>query len=128
MSRIVLLVEEDAAVAEMISEALHEQAGCAVLWVREHHLALLLLQHQFHPHHIVLDLGFPYAPGLAFHDQLQRDPATAAIPLVALAAHPTHQALAAHRFAAVLPKPFDLAMLAQVLDLPAPPPGDGTLP
>jgi CheY-like chemotaxis protein len=120
MSHIVLLVEEDEAVAEMISEVLQQQPGCTLLWVREHDLALQLLRHDFRPHHILLDLAVPYTSGLAFHDRLQENPATASIPLVVLASHPTDASLATRQFAAVLPKPFELTTLETALNLSRP--------
>jgi CheY-like chemotaxis protein len=116
------LVEEDAAVATMISDFLNQEPGCSLLWVRDYDLALTLLRHDFQPHTIVLDLAFPCTQGLAFHDQLQHDPALAAIPLVVLTSHVSTR-IAGRNFAAVLPKPFELSALEQALHLTGAPPG-----
>jgi two-component system cell cycle response regulator len=117
VGRIILLVEEDATMADLIRVILHQEPGCVVLWVRDCAKALDLLQQDLRPDHILLDLAFPYADGLAFHDHLQRDPGTAAIPLLILTVHPTDPAITARNFAAVLPKPFDLSAFEASMNL-----------
>jgi CheY-like chemotaxis protein len=113
-------VEEDATLAELIRDILHQDPGCVVLWARDCAKALDLLQQDLQPHHILLDLAFPYATGLAFHDQLQRDSGTAAIPFLILTVQPTASAIIARNFAAVLPKPFDLIAFEAIMTGPAP--------
>lgn len=81
----VLVVEDDAAVAEYIIFVL-EDAGYEQAWVTNGQEALAYLRAHPAPSLILLDMMMPVMDGCAFRAEQQRDPALAGIPVVMLSA------------------------------------------
>ena len=80
----VLVVEDDLVNLELVI-ALLEQEGCQVLTAESAEAALRLARLE-RPHLILMDLQLPGMTGYEATQKLKADPATAAIPVVALTA------------------------------------------
>lgn len=80
------LIVEDHPANLMLVQAVLERAGYVVAAARSAEEALDRL-HQVKPDVILMDIQLPGQDGLALTRQLKADPATAAIPVVALTAH-----------------------------------------
>ncbi len=121
----VLVVDDDALIRDTLATALTDE-GYAVRVAPDGRAALQTLQ-EWLPDLIVLDLMMPVMDGHAFR-VAQRDLDSAShIPVIVLSATHNVQARAAALGAsAVLPKPFDLAILLDEVERalrPNPPPG-----
>jgi CheY-like chemotaxis protein len=82
---------------------------------RQAHAAIVALQ----PHLILLDIMMPEIDGLTLLEELQRDPRTAAVPVVLCTAavlSPSQSRLFADRGIGILSKPFDLEQLRAIVD------------
>jgi DNA-binding response OmpR family regulator len=107
---VVLVVEDDAGVAALLTEVL-AGAGYAPI-TTDSALGAVALVRRLHPAAILLDLGLPYRSGGALLGDLKADPATAGIPVLVVSAladalPPALRALTA----GVLEKPFSPAAL-----------------
>lgn len=104
----VLLVEDDGDVRDAVADTL-EEAGYRV-WPARHGLEALtaLRERALRPCLILLDLMMPVMDGWQFREEQARDPALAAIPVVALSAHGGLEKLPA---AGHLRKPVELRAL-----------------
>lgn len=85
MADAVLVVEDDAALSEMMGQLLHLE-GFAPVVVSNGLEALKLLRLGFPVKCILLDLMMPIMDGWAFRREQQRDPAIAGIPVIVLSA------------------------------------------
>ena len=126
---VVLVVEDDPEVAALLAEVL-AGAGYAPTTTNSA-LGAVALAKRLRPVVLVLDLGLPYRSGGALLDDLQADPATAALPVVVVSAFadalpPARRA----RVASVLDKPFSPAALVAAVRAAAgrPPAGAGGRP
>jgi len=81
----VLLVEDDAAIASSLSEALQED-GMEVAAAQNGREALQVLRAGLRPSVIVLDLMMPVMDGWDFRNEQLRDPALKDIPVVVITA------------------------------------------
>jgi two-component system, chemotaxis family, chemotaxis protein CheY len=113
----VLVVDDDHAIREMLTEAL-EDAGYCVMSAENGAQALTQLrQAPALPRVILLDLMMPVMTGWEFHLTQQADARLAAIPVVVLSARPSiqHEAftMTVDEF---IQKPVDIADLLTVVD------------
>jgi CheY-like chemotaxis protein len=115
---LVALIEDDAATAAVIQELL-ETAGYR--WVAAHSLptALAMLERE-QPDLLILDLVLHGVPiGWWLLDQLGRDPRTAAIRVIVCSADTgalrAHEDVLRQRGVQILPKPFDIDELEQLV-------------
>jgi CheY-like chemotaxis protein len=107
----VLIVDDDPVILDMLRDVL-EEAGFAILTVRDGKAALALLQHTLVAL-VLTDLMMPSLTGLQLAQQLRSTPATAAIPVLLMSATlPSH---IGDTFAAVIPKPFALDDLVTIV-------------
>ncbi len=107
---LVLVVEDNAAVATMLAQVLHEEAYA--VRVVDTALGVLGEVTRLRPHAIVLDLGLPYRSGAALLADLKADPGTAPIPVIVVSG--LLQALSPERASlasALIPKPFKVETL-----------------
>jgi len=102
MADAVLVVEDDAALREMIAQQLH-LAGFAPATAPNGYEALNLLRMGFPAKLILLDLKMPIMDGWAFRAAQRRDPDLADIPVIVMTARDATGIDAA----AVFHKPFD---------------------
>ena len=80
-----LLVEDNAANADMLRRRL-ERRGFEVV-IASSGLQAILFAHQERPALILMDMSLPEIDGWEATRRLKHDPATAAIPIIALTAH-----------------------------------------
>jgi CheY-like chemotaxis protein len=110
----VLVVEDDAAFAGLLTAVL-EGEGYGVA-TAESTLGAAGLVETVRPAVILLDVGLPYRSGASFLKTLKAAPATATIPVVVITAMP--EVLTDDRremAAAVLEKPIDVRILAELV-------------
>lgn len=114
---LVLIVEDDAFVAETMAEVLRDE-GYDVAVAADGQQALDWLANNAAPDLILLDLWMPNVDGEEFRQRQLANPALAAIPVVVVSAaadaRKRAQALGA---ATVLQKPIDLTRLLDVVEL-----------
>lgn len=114
---LVLIVEDDAFVAETMAEVLRDE-GYDVAVASDGQQALEWLANNVAPDLILLDLWMPNVDGEEFRQRQLANPALAAIPVVVVSAaadaRKRAQALGA---ATVLQKPVDLVRLLDVVEL-----------
>ena len=96
MADAILVVEDDAALREMMAQQLH-LAGFAPATAPNGYEALALLRMGFPAKLILLDLRMPIMDGWAFRAEQRRDPDLADIPVIVMSARDA---------AAVFHKPF----------------------
>jgi CheY-like chemotaxis protein len=106
---VILVVDDDSAVRELMVEAFQEE-GYHVLQAADGAQALHLVS-QALPSVVVLDIQMPGIDGLEVARRLKADPATAALPLVAVSAHARKKDVLASGCCAFVAKPFDLVEL-----------------
>lgn len=102
MADAVLVVEDDAALREMMAQRLH-LAGFAPATAPNGYEALALLRQGFPAKLILLDLKMPIMDGWAFRAAQRRDPDLADIPVIVMSARDA----AGLDAAAVFSKPID---------------------
>lgn len=114
MSSPFVLIVEDNETNQMLTMAVLQRDGCRVKVAGTAEEALVMIGLQA-PDLILMDLQLPGQDGLSFTRALKRDPATAAIPVVAMTAHvmmgDEAQAFAAG-CAGYIAKPIDTRTLA----------------
>ena len=109
MGVLVLIVDDDERNARLARDVL-EQAGMRTLIAATAQEGIDLARtHQ--PDVVLMDLRLPDFDGGAAATRLAEDPATAAIPVVALSAIPTDDRPAHPAFAGYLEKPIDVRAL-----------------
>ncbi|MEO8215841.1 MAG: response regulator [Acidobacteriota bacterium] len=118
--RRVLVVDDDLPVRGMLSAALRRQ-GFAVLLAENGGEAERALSF-YAPHVILLDLMMPEVNGWDFLQRLQETGKRGRIPVIVISAHLQHepQALLQMGVAAILPKPFNLSDLMDLIEHVAP--------
>ncbi len=111
----VLVVDDDALIRDTLATALIDE-GYAVRVAPDGQAALQTL-HEWLPDLIVLDLMMPVMDGHAFRMAQRGLDRAAHIPVIVLsAAHNIQGRVAGLGAAAVLPKPFDLGILLDVVE------------
>jgi CheY-like chemotaxis protein len=106
----ILIVEDDAALREILSEILLEE-GYRVECAANGADALALLQEIGAPDLILLDLMMPVMSGWELRTQLRADPRLADVPVLVLSGRGGASPGAAPEADAFLGKPFDAARL-----------------
>lgn len=86
MSSPLVLLVEDNETNQMLTMAVLQRDGYRVAIARTAEEALPII-HREQPDLILMDLQLPGSDGLSFTRALKKDPATAAIPVVAMTAH-----------------------------------------
>ena len=114
----VLVVDDDPDICLILQDVL-ESEGCTVIVAHNGQEALRVLE-QRRPDVIVLDLMMPVMDGWEFAARLQQEPRWSDIPVVVVSA----DTLAARRkpaahVVAMIPKPFDIAQIAQTVQYAA---------
>lgn len=107
----ILLVEDDTAVADLLREILAEE-GYEVAWAAHGRLALPLLDAA--PALIICDMMMPVMDGPAFCRAVRADPRFGGLPIVAMSAIPIPPAVGALVTAAVA-KPVQIARLSALI-------------
>jgi DNA-binding response OmpR family regulator len=110
----IVIVDDDARIAEVIREACEASPGGAAVAVADGARALSVID-EVEPAPVILDVALPGLDGFAVDDRRRRRPATAGPPVrfTSATAHPAECARRGVR--AYLPKPFDLDdLLARV--------------
>jgi CheY-like chemotaxis protein len=119
----ILIVDDDVDFSAAMRDLLEDQ-GCTVLDAADGSEALRILRGGPLPHLILFDLRMPGMNGWEFHDELQREPRLAAVPLAVLSAVSCARPSGDMH---VLHKPIDLPNLLGLLhaieapDQPPPP-------
>jgi CheY-like chemotaxis protein len=118
----VLLVEDDAAIASSLGDALGEE-GLRVATAANGREALAMLRNGPRPSAIILDLMMPVMDGWDFRHEQLRDPALKDIPVVVVTATGFSAETIRMQFGkvAVLPKPVPYLDLLDLLGHPAGP-------
>ena len=111
---VVLVVEDSPQMSGLLSEVLEEEG--LVVRVARNGADAVAQARALRPALITLDLGLPGMSGWQVVEALQADPATAAIPVIAVSAHardlaPAFQARVAH----VVAKPFYVSDVVEVV-------------
>ena len=110
----IIIVEDNAAVAEVIREVLSAEPQYRAI-VAHDGLTALDVVHAVQASVVLLDVGLPGLSGPQVYEALRRDPSTRDVPVIFVTAHydsPEFQRLGATN---VMPKPFDLDdLLARV--------------
>jgi len=81
----ILIVDDDADFRTALREVL-EAEGCVIWQAADGKAALCILRSTASPHLILLDLMMPVMNGWDLYEELQKDPALAAIPIAVLSA------------------------------------------
>lgn len=115
----ILVVEDDAAVREVLIETLVDEMGLEVASAASGAEALSMLR-SLRPSMVLLDLTMPHVSGLDVLDRMRADAATREIPVVsmtALSASSTErQAALEAGSVAILDKPFELQELMDTVE------------
>jgi CheY-like chemotaxis protein len=114
-SAVVLVVEDDTAIATELAELLRDE-GYDVKLARDGSEAWSQLQAGFRPNVIVLDLMLPVMDGWTLRRKLLDQPSLATIPVVVLTGVPMTEALELERVDEMLRKPFDVESLLTIVD------------
>jgi CheY-like chemotaxis protein len=120
----ILVVDDDADFSAVLRDVLQDE-GCTVLEAADGREGLRILHGGPLPHLILFDLRMPVMDGWQFHDELQREPGLAAIPVAVLSAISCARPCGAMH---VLHKPIDLQNLLGLLhaiEAPGRPPPSG---
>ena len=112
--RTVLVVEDDAAIRELLTEVLND-AGYDVL-AADHGRAALRLAQQHAPDVAVVDHVLPDMSGLDVLERLRVHPASRYIPVMLISGRAQQVAARAHRADRLLAKPFDIDILLEHVD------------
>jgi DNA-binding response OmpR family regulator len=118
-SQVILVVEDDAATAEMLLEVLAQEPSYAVFVAADSASAFSLVT-QITPHLLLLDYYLSGTTGLTLYDQLHAICELAAVPTIIMSASmERHAAAIESRKLAALAKPFEidalLALIAEVV-------------
>ena len=118
-SKVILVVEDDAATAEMLMDVLAQEPSYAV-FVAADSASAFTLARQITPHLLLLDYYLSGTTGLTLYDQLHAISELEAVPAIILSASvQRHTAAIESRKLAALAKPFEidelLALIEEVL-------------
>jgi len=109
----VLVVDDDAAIRDMVTMALQDEGYEVVTAVGAQALAVA---RALSPAVILLDIMMPDMDGLEVSRHLRADPATRNIPIVAMSATTVlSETASAMRADELLPKPFELEQLSDLV-------------
>jgi CheY-like chemotaxis protein len=115
----ILVVEDDAAVREVLIAALVEEMGLEVASAASGGEALSMLR-SLRPSMVLLDLTMPEVSGLDVLEHMRGDAATSTIPVVSMtalsASSAERQAALEAGSIAILDKPFDLQELMDTIE------------
>lgn len=115
MSQQILIVEDDAALREALSQVLADE-GYDLLGARDGLEAVNCLKNGNRPDVILLDLSMPVVNGWEFRMFQKRDPELTNIPVILITAGDyTREEVAWLEPSALLPKPIDLPQLFSVV-------------
>lgn len=113
----ILVVEDDADIRSALCSLLASE-GYDVAGARDGREALAALHEGPSPDVILLDLMMPIMNGAEFRAAQRQDPAIASIPIIVITASiGPRQVTSGLDAAAVLPKPFELSELVEIIDL-----------
>jgi DNA-binding response OmpR family regulator len=110
----ILIVDDDPSIRELLTVALADE-GYATRGAADGRAALATLDNWL-ADLVILDLMMPDLDGRGFRAAQRGRPALAAVPVIVLsAAHDAHEQAITLEAAAVVPKPFDLDALLEVV-------------
>jgi CheY-like chemotaxis protein len=114
--RLVLIVEDDKAIADLLASAINDERGYEAFSVESADEALSALGRTV-PDLVVLDIRLPGVSGLALYDRIRGDPRFQSIPVVFETGEGREyaQALRDRGIATYIRKPFDLEELVRFL-------------
>jgi CheY-like chemotaxis protein len=105
--RLVVVADDDPGIRSLLVTALREELGVDARGVADGERLLTIVANA-RPDAILLDVMMPVLDGLAAARRLKADPATAAIPIVAMSAAANQRAVLATGCCDFVGKPFDL--------------------
>ena len=111
--KLVLMVEDDEANAEVLNEALTQELSCVVSHVSNGIDALRAVE-GITPDLIVIDYWLPVMNGLDLYDRLQPLPGLSSVPVLFVSAGPNQNEIE-RRHLPFLEKPFELETLLEKL-------------
>lgn len=114
MNKRILVVENDKDILEIIGQVLSNEGYTVALYQSEKNIFNKVVE--FNPDAIVLDIFKPTLAGTELCRQLKAAQATAHIPVVAISTHPEISKVKEICADEVVPKPFNLDGLLDVLD------------
>jgi CheY-like chemotaxis protein len=109
-TRLVLVVDDDRFIRELVAACLEEEPGVRAALAADGQEALRLVAHE-RPDALVLDLAMPRVDGYEVCRRLKADPATRAIPVIAMSAGERQRAAFDAGCDDFVAKPFDLEEL-----------------
>jgi DNA-binding response OmpR family regulator len=123
--KVIVVVEDDATIAQVLDGVLGEVPGYQALTVDNGAHALHLLT-SVPADLVILDVNLPDLNGFALYDLLHSRPQTARLPCLFMSANDQAAELARRKIHDFLPKPFDLDELLERVEtlLQAPAPDD----
>lgn len=107
--KVVLVVEDEAAIGELIAGAISDEPGFSAIHVREPAAALETAKH-ITPDVLILDVRLPGMSGLELYDRFNRDPRTRGVPVLfeTAGSSDSERELRERGIATYVRKPFDL--------------------
>lgn len=112
--QLVLVIEDEFAIRGFMAECLRGEGYEVAEWGRG--TGAPECARELRPDLILLNLGLPGQSGQAVLQQLRADPATRAIPVVIVSATPDRAGATVALAQAVLPKPFKLTSLVDLVE------------
>jgi len=126
-ARLVLIVEDDKAIADVLASAINDERGYEAFSVESADEALSALGRTL-PDLVVLDIRLPGVSGLALYDRIRGDPRFQSLPVVFETGEGREyaQALRDRGIATYIRKPFDLEELVRFVKRLVPSGGHAT--
>jgi DNA-binding response OmpR family regulator len=116
-SKVILVVEDDAATAELLMEVLLAQEPSYAVFVAADSASAFTLVRQITPHRLLLDYYLSETTGLTLYDQLHAMRELEAVPAIILSASvQRHTAAIESRKLAALAKPFEIDALLALIE------------
>jgi CheY-like chemotaxis protein len=113
---VIVVVEDDQAVAELTAEVLNEEPGYHAVAVSDGLRALELIR-SIHASLVLTDVRLPGLDGFGLYDALRADPVTAGIPVIFMPASRFKAEFEERGIDRPLMKPFDISeLLARVAE------------
>jgi DNA-binding response OmpR family regulator len=110
----ILVIEDNAAIAEIIKDTLNAEPDYQAVAVHDGLLAVEVVQ-SLRASLVLLDLSLPGMDGLQVYDMLKADENTSAVPVIFVTANSQRADFRKRGFSNVIQKPFDLdELLARV--------------
>ena len=114
--KLIFVVEDDAANAEMLALLITQELSCRVQWAKDGTEALAMLD-EVQPTVFLFDYSLPMMNGLELYDRLRMKPGLESVPALFLSAG-THREDVERRHLPFLEKPFELEnVLTQLRNL-----------